>query len=527
MASAQEKLAVALRELKALQEDGSRVFKSEQLTRTARERLLDVGFVQEVVRGWVVAADPTANPGDGTPWFSSFWEFCGRYCEARFGREWCLAPEQSLLLHAERIAVPTQVTVTSPGANNKRLELAHGTSLFALRKEMPASEDQVTKDGVRMYSRDAALVHATATFFEHNPIDAQVILHGIREPSGLLVRLLDGGRTTMAGRLAGAFRRIGKASIADEIISTMNVAGHHVRESDPFDATATPAALHRSAGSPLVHRLQTLWATARDSVLQELTIPPRVTDVTKSLSQIDDLYELDAYHSLSIEGYVVTTELIERVATGAWDPEHTAADRENKNALAARGYWLGFQAVREAIGRLLLDGRVAALRSAHRDWYRQLFAPSVSVGLVKASQLAGYRTAPVFLRGSRHLPPRWELIRDDAMPALFDLIEAEESAAVRAVLGHWLFGYIHPFPDGNGRVARFLMNALLVHGGYPWTVIRVDDRTAYLASLERASVDGDARPFAAFIAKQVQSSLKGSDAKHGRNAAARPRDKKA
>ena len=508
MASAQEKLAVALRELKALQADGSRVFKSDQLSRTARERLLDVGFVQEVVRGWLVSADPTAGPGDSTPWFSSFWEFCGRYCEARFGRDWCLAPEQSLLLHAERMAVPTQVTVTSPGANNKRLDLTHGTSLFALRKEMPASGDLVTNDGVRMYSREAALVHATATFFEQNPIDAQVILRGIREPSGLLGRLLDGGRTTIAGRLAGAFRRIGNASIADEIISTMRVAGHHVRESDPFEVTATPAARYRSAGSPFVDRLQTLWATARDSVLHELTLPPRVTDVATSLSQIDDLYELDAYHSLSIEGYVVTTELIERVATGAWDPEHTAADSDNKNALAARGYWLAFQAVRESIGRLLVDGRIEALRSAHRDWYRQLFAPAVAVGLLNASQLAGYRTAPVFLRGSRHLPPRWDVVRDDAMPALFDLIEAEENAAVRAVLGHWLVGYIHPFPDGNGRVARFVMNALLVHGGYPWTVIRVDDRTEYLASLERASVDGDARPFAAFIAKRVRASLK-------------------
>jgi Fic family protein len=55
----------------------------------------------------------------------------------------------------------------------------------------------------------------------------------------------------------------------------------------------------------------------------------------------------------------------------------------------------------------------------------------------------------------------------DAMPALFDLIEHEPAPAVQAVLGHWLLGYVHPFPDGNGRIARFLMNALLVAGGYP------------------------------------------------------------
>ncbi len=75
---------------------------------------------------------------------------------------------------------------------------------------------------------------------------------------------------------------------------------------------------------------------------------------------------------------------------------------------------------------------------------------------------------------------------------------------MRAVLGHWLFGYVHPFPDGNGRIARVLMNALLAGGGYPWTVIRVDDRAPYLSALETASVEADVRPFARFIARQMQ-----------------------
>ena len=72
------------------------------------------------------------------------------------------------------------------------------------------------------------------------------------------------------------------------------------------------------------------------------------------------------------------------------------------------------------------------------------------------------------------------------------------SLGVRAVLGHWLFGYIHPYPDGNGRMARFLMNVMLASGGYPWTVIRVEDRDAYLDALDRASIDMEYRTIRCF-----------------------------
>jgi hypothetical protein len=54
--------------------------------------------------------------------------------------------------------------------------------------------------------------------------------------------------------------------------------------------------------------------------------------------------------------------------------------------------------------------------------------------------------------------------RKEAEP-ITNSIEAEREPSVRAVLGDWLFGYIHPYPDGNGRMARFLMNVLMASGG--------------------------------------------------------------
>jgi hypothetical protein len=119
---------------------------------------------------------------------------------------------------------------------------------------------------------------------------------------------------------------------------------------------------------------------------------------------------------------------------------------------------------------------------------------------------------PFYLRTSRHAPPRWEAVRD-VIPAFFDLLEKETDPPVRTVLGHWLFGYIHPYPDGNGRMAHFLMNVMLASGRYPWTVIRLRDRKAYLAALDRASIDVDLGPFTTLIAQRVRWSLERHDLK--------------
>ena len=142
-----------------------------------------------------------------------------------------------------------------------------------------------------------------------------------------------------------------------------------------------------------------------------------------------------------------------------------------------------------------------------------MFQPCVTVGLIAASALAGYRNHAVFLQGPRHVPPRWDAVRD-AMPALFDLLESETEPSVRAVLGHWLFGHFHPYPDGNGRMARFLMNAMLASGAYPWIVIRVEDRDVYFATLESSSIDQDIRPFAQFVAERVAWSLERAKSVH-------------
>lgn len=510
MAKPNEKLAASLAVLHDLQKEGQHIFRAGELSRVHRDRLVKSGFLQPIIKGWLMSASPGARAGDSTAWFASFWEFCAAYSNHRFGANWHLSPEQSLLLHAENTVVPTQAIVYSRKGHNNTTRLPFHTSLYDLKQsQLPPRNQIVVRDGLRLFSPDAALVRVPESFLRRNQIEVQVVLSGLTDVSNLLRMLLDGGHSSIAGRLAGALRRVNYGKQADEILSAMKSAGYDVRESDPFENEQYVFAMSAAEEAPIVGRLRALWAASREAVLKSFPPAPGLPISKKAyLFEVDEVYKNDAYHSLSIEGFRVSPELIERVMSGKWDPRHHEADRQDRDALAARGYWQAFQRVKASVSKALAGENAGVIvRDDHRDWYRELFEPSVASGLIAASALAGYRSDAVYLRNSRYVPPRWEAVRD-AMPVLFDLIEKEPEASVRAVLGHWLFGYIHPYPDGNGRMARFLMNVLLASGGYPWTIVRVDDRAEYLQALDRASIDLELDHFARFIAKQMQASLK-------------------
>jgi len=255
-----------------------------------------------------------------------------------------------------------------------------------------------------------------------------------------------------------------------------------------------------------VSRVRLMWQHMRGAVIENFPKPQGLPkNIGLYMKQVDEVYVTDAYHSLSIEGYQVTLELIERVRSGTWSPDSVKADMEQKNALAARGYWQAFQAVKVSIEKIIQGENAGkVVDEDHGTWYRELFAPSVTSGIIKPSDLAGYRNNQVFIRGSKHTPPNRDALRD-AMPVIFELLTEEPEPSVRVVLGHFIFVYIHPYMDGNGRMGRFLMNTMLASGGYPWTVIPVERRPDYMAALEKASVEQDIVPFTRFLAGLMKS----------------------
>jgi len=502
MARPQEKLAESLQVLRKLQEHGVIAIRSADLSRTHRERLVKNGFLKEVMRGWYIPSRPDEAPGDSTAWYTSFWDFCAAYLRARFENNWCLSPEQSIFLHTGNRTVPKQLLVRSPKGGNKPTALPFGTSLFDVRYTMPKKDDIVEKDGLRLYTVPAALVVCPEHFFRQASTEVRAAMAMVKDASDVLALLLEGGHSTIAGRLAGAFRNAGHDRIADQIIGTMKAAGYTMLESDPFEYRP-PNVLDTREASPYVNRIRLMWQEMREPIIERFPVAPGLPkDIGSYLKHVEEIYVTDAYHSLSIEGYRVSAELIELVQSGAWNPENNENDREHRNALAARGYWQAYQSVQESLGKILHgENPGAVVGDDHHKWYAELFGPSVTAGITSTVDLAGYRSGPVYIRRSMHVPPPREAIRD-CMPVLFDLLHEETEPSVRVVLGHFIFVYIHPYVDGNGRMGRFLMNTMLASGGYPWTVIPVEERNVYMAALEEASV-GE------FLARLVDDGIKG------------------
>jgi hypothetical protein len=83
---------------------------------------------------------------------------------------------------------------------------------------------------------------------------------------------------------------------------------------------------------------------------------------------------------------------------------------------------------------------------------------------------------------------------------------ATSEGLINAAVAHTWFVSIHPFIDGNGRVARLLMNLLLMRYGFPIGIIGKEDRARYYDVLE-ISQSSDISPFIGLISECILESL--------------------
>ena len=117
-----------------------------------------------------------------------------------------------------------------------------------------------------------------------------------------------------------------------------------------------------------------------------------------------------------------------------------------------------------------------------------------------------YRTKNVRITGAVRSPPDWHTVVRE-MDALFLSITSPDRTVLEtAAYLHHRFVAVHPFLDGNGRVARLLMNGYLIRHGYPPVIVQKEDRQHYYDALREAD-EGNYEPFTFFIARAANDAL--------------------
>ncbi|MBU6366081.1 MAG: Fic family protein [Gemmatimonadetes bacterium] len=216
----------------------------------------------------------------------------------------------------------------------------------------------------------------------------------------------------------------------------------------------------------------------------------------------------DTYQSTTIEGYRVTREDVQAVLAGR--PHQGRTPDEIERLMALTGYsqafdWVLGQARLSPGNPSVAAGAEATITEAFiLDVFLELWSPSVNAGLVEPSDLRRWRQRAVQITGSDHAPPS----SDKLTPLMRLLVEEVRDTRVgplaRAALLHWGVVHVHPFMDGNGRVARLLMNYLLAVSGLAWTTIRAEERRPYFRALEQAHLTLDLAPLADFLGGAVR-----------------------
>lgn len=195
------------------------------------------------------------------------------------------------------------------------------------------------------------------------------------------------------------------------------------------------------------------------------------------------------YHSNAIEGNTLTLSETKLVI----EEGITIGGKPLNEYLEARNTAMAYDLMEE----LAKGERIAhvTIQRVHEALMRGL-----------AEDAGRYRTKNVRITGAIKTPPDFSKV-SKLMDALLDRVSEGKTHPVEAsAYLHHGFVAVHPFSDGNGRVARLLNNLYLIKHGYPAIVLRKEDRAKYYRFLRDAD-RGNLVPLANFIAKAADEAL--------------------
>ena len=248
-----------------------------------------------------------------------------------------------------------------------------------------------------------------------------------------------------------------------------------------------------------------------DGLKQELdSLRPLPPDVIARVAQKIRL-EFN-YHSNAIEGNTLTLgETRNLILHGL-----TAHGKPMRDHLDIEGHNDAVKAMEEAVReREALNG--VFIRNLHAVLLKEPYemdALTPDGKLTKRLIAVGrYKTAPNHVRtrtGETHYYTPPEQVSSE-MSDLVDWYRDQEARGehpiVVAATFHYQFVRIHQFDDGNGRMARLLMNMILIRHGYTLAIVSGESRNRYIREIEDVAKTEDLSRFIDFIASCCEYTL--------------------
>ena len=216
------------------------------------------------------------------------------------------------------------------------------------------------------------------------------------------------------------------------------------------------------------------------------------------------------YHSNAIEGNQLTMgETRAFLLHGI-----TAKGKPFKDYLDMKGH---NDAIRylESFVRQNAELRETDIREMHKILLGESYgSPAISpegLEVTKRIQVGQYKTVPNHVQtqsGDIHYYATLEdtPIKMGELMAWYRKNKSNLHPLVLAATFHYRFVAIHPFDDGNGRMARLLMNLILMERGLVPIVVKEEGKGEYLLALEQGDA-GDLEPFVVLMGEQLKHSM--------------------
>jgi Fic family protein len=215
----------------------------------------------------------------------------------------------------------------------------------------------------------------------------------------------------------------------------------------------------------------------------------------ETLRELREYYRIGlTYSSNAIEGNSLT-EVETKVLL---EDGLTVGGKPLRDTFEAVGHSAAYDFMFTLLGKRSLT--LSDIKTLHRLFYQNIDEKHAGV----------WRDISVIVTGTD-----FEFPAPEALPGLMDGLAVwinnnrEKLHPVEfAVMLHLKFVTIHPFIDGNGRVARLLMNASLIQDGYLLAIVPPILRTEYISAIRTYQQKGNAEPFIEFIAERVLESYR-------------------